>query len=82
MKPRFVGAFLFKNMDKLKINGVEKIFPDGVPQTIDELIKELGLSSAAVVAELDSQIIERQNFASTSLRSGQSIELIRLVGGG
>ncbi len=69
-------------MDRLKINGVERDFPDGVPQTIDELIKKLGLSSAAVVAELDSKIIERQHFDSTPLKSGQSIELIRLVGGG
>ncbi len=69
-------------MNRLKINGVERDFPDGLPQTIEELIKELGLSSAAVVAELDKQIIERQNFAATSLKNGQSIELIRLVGGG
>ena len=69
-------------MDKLKINGVERDFPDGMPQNINELLKKLNLSTETVVAELDSRIIERQNFASTSLKNGQSIELIRLVGGG
>jgi sulfur carrier protein len=69
-------------MDRLKINGVERDFPDGLPQTIDELLQKLNLSKDTVVAELDSRIIERQNFSSTSLKSGQSIELIRLMPGG
>ena len=35
-----------------------------------------------VVAEIDGAIVKRKDFAATKIKPGQSIELIRLVGGG
>ena len=69
-------------METLRINGVEKQFPDGLPQTLTELLKELNINAATVVAEIDGEIIARYNFAQTQLSIGQRIELIRFVGGG
>ena len=69
-------------MEILKINGVEKQFPDGPPQRLTELLKELNIDAATVVAEIDGKIIAKEDFAKTALSSGQSIELIRFVGGG
>ncbi len=69
-------------METLRINGAEKQFPDGFPQTLTELLKELNINAATVVAEIDCKIVAKENFAKTLLSSGQSIELIRFVGGG
>ena len=69
-------------MEVLKINGVERQFPAGMPQTITELLEQLNINEATVVADIDGKIIERQNFTRTQLSSGQSIELVRFVGGG
>ena len=69
-------------MAVLKINGVERQFPAGMPQTITELLEQLNINEATVVADIDGKIIERQNFTRTQLSSGQSIELVRFVGGG
>ena len=69
-------------METLRINGVEKQFPDELPQTLTELLKELNINAATVVAEIDSKIIAKEDFAKATLSSGQSIELIRFVGGG
>jgi sulfur carrier protein len=70
-------------MQVLKINGVEKQFPAGqLPSTMAELLEQLGIKAATVVAEVDGQIVERNKFAQTKLRNGQSIELVRFVGGG
>ena len=69
-------------MEVLKINGVEKQFPAGIPQTLTELLEQMDINQATVVAEIDDKIIERQNFSQTQLSSGQSIELVRFVGGG
>jgi thiamine biosynthesis protein ThiS len=67
----------------LKINGQETKFAEGkMPATMMDLLLTLGVDSAAVVAELDGQIIERANFRKTPLRNGQSIELMRFVPGG
>jgi sulfur carrier protein len=69
-------------MEQLKINGSEKQFPSGVPRTLAELLEQLNINQATVVAEIDGNIIERNNFAETPLSNGQNIELIRLMGGG
>jgi sulfur carrier protein len=70
-------------MGELKINGQINSFPDSrMPATITELLLNLGIDSAAVVAELDGQIIEKSKFSATSLRDGQTIELVRFVPGG
>jgi sulfur carrier protein len=70
-------------MGLLKINGKEQAFPDNkMPATIAELLSSIGVDSTTVVAELDGQIIERKNFATTTLSAGQNVELVRFVPGG
>jgi len=69
-------------MEKLRINGVEKHFPEGVPCTVAELIQNLGYDTAAIVAEIDGQIIKREDFDKTPLKQEQTVELLRFVGGG
>ena len=67
----------------LKINGVEKSFPrENVPRTLTELLSQLNIEAATVVAEIDGQIIQRKNFENTKITQGQAIELVRFVGGG
>ena len=69
-------------MDVLRINGREKSFPDGIPPTLAELLDQLGINQATVVAQLDGEIVARERFAQTALSSGQLLELIRIIGGG
>jgi len=70
-------------METLKINGVEKQFPEGqFPATLAELLKKLSVAPATVVAEIDGEIIEREKFERTSLSKDQKIELVRFVPGG
>ena len=69
-------------MEVLKINGQEKKFPDGIPPTLAELLDKLDISQATVVAQINGQIVERKAFARTKLLPQQSIELLRLMGGG
>ena len=67
----------------LTVNGREKHFSDGeLPQDLRQLLERMGVNEATVVAEIDGRIVERKNFAATKLSPGQSVELIRFVGGG
>ncbi|MHC4499605.1 MAG: sulfur carrier protein ThiS [Planctomycetota bacterium] len=67
----------------LKINGRVKQFPEGqIPQTLSELLQQLNIDQATVVAEIDGRVIERASFTETKLAPGASIELVRFVGGG
>ncbi len=69
-------------LEVLKINGQEKEFPDGIPATLAELLDKLDISQATVVAQIDGQIVQRKAFAQSKLLAGQSIELVRVMGGG
>ncbi len=70
-------------METLKINGVEKQLPAGqLPETLAELLRQLGIEATMVVAEVDGQLVEWKNFAQTSLSKCQRIELWRLMVGG
>ncbi len=66
----------------LKINGQDKPFDEGLPETLAGLLEAMQIDAATVVAEIDGQIVERKDFAQTALSEDQSIELIRFVGGG
>lgn len=67
----------------LKINGREKEFEDGkVPSTLMELLDQMGIHHATVVAEINGSVVERKSFSETAIAEGQTIELVRFVGGG
>ncbi len=70
-------------MKSLKVNGVERQFaPDQMPGTLSALLDALGVGTDAVVAEVDGQIVRREEFHRTQIADGQQIELIKLMGGG
>jgi len=70
-------------MDELIVNGQKKSYDAGrLPGTIAALLNELNLEAATVVAEVDGEIVARERFDHTPLRSGQAIELVRFVPGG
>lgn len=70
-------------MKSLTINGVSRQFAvEAMPATLAELLDALGVASATVVAEVDGAIVAPERFGATPLADGQSIELIRLMGGG
>jgi len=62
------------------VNGKEMNFKDGI--TIEELLNELKIEAYKVVAEVDLNIIDKTEYATTKLTSDSKVELIRFVGGG
>ena len=67
----------------LKINGREKKFGQGqMPETLMELLDHMDIHHATIVAEINGEVIERNKFTQTPLAEGQTIELVRFVGGG
>ena len=63
----------------VKFNGEEKQINS---LTVSALLFELGLADKKVAIELNKQIIRRDLFDSTSISSGDSIEVVHFVGGG
>ena len=70
-------------MTSLTINGKERQFaPQAMPKTLSDLLTELGVAAATVVAEIDGAIVPAEQFTATELRHGQTIELVKFMGGG
>jgi sulfur carrier protein len=70
-------------MGSLQINGQVRQFPPGqTPATLSALVETLGIAAATVVAEVDGTIVKSDEFARTTLRDGQCVELVKFMGGG
>ena len=67
-------------MISLEVNGkhVELERPTGLV----EYIESLGVDPRAVAVEHNGEILERSAYATTTLRAGDRVEIVRMVGGG
>ena len=63
----------------LTVNGAEK---QTGAQNLAVLLEELSLDSTSLVAEVNGTIVRPEYFSATALHNGDSIELVRFVGGG
>ncbi len=65
---------------KIQCNGRQQTLAEDT--TLAELLDDLGLPADSVVAEINKKIIDRDQYATFKLSSGDQVELIRFVGGG
>lgn len=64
----------------ITVNGVARDVSPGV--TVAALLEQLGLDAKTVVAQVNDDIVERAHFAGATIQEGDTVELIRFVGGG
>jgi sulfur carrier protein len=64
----------------LQVNG-KQIELDG-PTLLTDYLGTLGVSQRAVAVEHNRVILERDAYATTTLRDGDVVEIVRMVGGG
>lgn len=65
---------------RVQLNGdVRAVAPD---RTVETLLGDLGLHPRLVVVEYNREILDRDRFAETPVREGDSLEVVHFVGGG
>lgn len=64
----------------LQVNGERRQI--AARQTVEELVKTLGLNPQTILVELNGEAPLRQEWPSLELRAGDRVELIRMVAGG
>ncbi|HEX3507746.1 MAG TPA: sulfur carrier protein ThiS [Candidatus Dormibacteraeota bacterium] len=67
-------------MISLQVNG-KQIELEG-PTLLTDYLETLGVSQRAVAVEHNRVILERDAYATTTLRDGDVVEIVRMVGGG
>lgn len=69
-----------ESMIRLRVNGEESSVPAGT--TLKDLIEKMELDERYLVVEWNGEPRGRDSFASTVLREGDRLELVRPVAGG
>ena len=67
---------------KIKVNGEERLIQSNKSISLNEAIKLLGYSSNTVVVELNKLIINSEEWENESLKDGDKLEIVSIVGGG
>ena len=65
---------------EIRVNGETRQWERSV--TVRDLLEALGIRPRAVVVERNLKIVPRERMAEEMVEDGDSIEIIRLVGGG
>ncbi len=66
-------------MMKITVNGEEQLIE---PKTVLGYIVEIGIDPRRVAVELNMDILEKGEYATTMLKEGDSMEIVHFVGGG
>lgn len=67
-------------MITLQINGKPVELERATP--LLAYLEKLGVNPRAIAVELNGTIIERAEYASVTLKAGDAVEIVRMVGGG
>ncbi len=70
---------MWEVMIMVKING-EMVQADG--RNVLEMLADMGYSEKRVAVEINEQIVPKAKYSETSLKDGDSVEIVRFVGGG
>jgi thiazole synthase len=67
-------------MRRVFVNGEYRELPDG--STVASVVEELGVAGRGTAVAVDGQVIPRGEWADTTLRDGQEVEVLHAVQGG
>jgi len=62
------------------VNGEDRELPEAL--TVAELVERAGLADQRIALEVNREIVPRGEYASTKLRAGDRVEIVRAIGGG
>lgn len=67
-------------MIKVRINGKDsELAPD---QTVEQYLESRGLAGRSLAVAVNGTVLRREEFPNTPLSDGDSMEIVRPVGGG
>ncbi|GJL62694.1 MAG: hypothetical protein NPIRA04_13480 [Nitrospirales bacterium] len=64
----------------IQVNGESQTLQDGL--TVTDLLQQLDIRTEKVAVELNLKILDRDEFSTSILRHGDTIEILSFIGGG
>lgn len=65
---------------RIQVNGKQRTLSPG--QTLSDLLRQIEVEPERVVVERNREIVVRDQFATTALEEGDTLEILHFVGGG
>ncbi|MBI1912044.1 MAG: sulfur carrier protein ThiS [Deltaproteobacteria bacterium] len=65
---------------KIRVNGIEREIEAGT--TVESLLNMLEIKVQGIAVDINREIVPKRLFSETILNEGDSIEIVRMVGGG
>jgi thiamine biosynthesis protein ThiS len=65
---------------QVTVNDEPRALPEGA--TVADLVTTLALGPRRIAVEVNRAVVPRADYASTTLRDGDAVEVIQFVGGG
>ena len=67
-------------MISLRVNG--KPVGLAAPTPLLDYVRQLGVDPRAIAVEVNGEILQRDGYADCTLSEGDTVEIVRMVGGG
>ena len=67
-------------MIRLTINGEEQEFPDDAP--LSKYVASLGVNPKMIAIAYNGEVLRREEWGEVTLSDGDTLEVVRAVGGG
>ena len=67
-------------MMEVMLNGEKRDIPDGV--TVAQLLQQLQIQPERVAVEVNLTVLKRAQLSGVSLKPGDQVEIVQLIGGG
>lgn len=64
----------------IRLNGEIKELPEGA--TIEALLESLSIKAQGIAVEVNREIVPRRLFGASTIKDGDAVEIVRMVGGG
>lgn len=65
---------------KLRINGQDRILPDGL--TVAALVERFAAERRKIAVEVNRRVVPRAEHAAVQLTEGDEVEIVHAIGGG
>ena len=65
---------------RVRVNGKDRDLPESV--NLREYVASLGVNMASIAVAVNGEVVKRDDLASVELAEGDTVEIVRAVGGG
>ncbi len=65
---------------RVRVNGKDRELPESI--NLREYVESLGVNMTSIAVAVNGQVVKRDDLYSVKLAEGDSVEIVRAVGGG